>query len=107
VKERREQVERVFQERMPDFPLELLRSTFQAKVYNVRSPEVDYGPGYLVDPRETSVVPQDPWVIPKPPKGDYPAVVVEMSPQKRRFLLRRRLPRARPAGKIKEHYEHE
>lgn len=103
VQMRRKQVEEALATHLPDFPIQLLRETFGAKLVSLRSPTVNFGPeperGLVAGPLWYV-----PWVIPKPPKGDYPVVVVEMSPEKRRFL--RRLRRVRRASKIR-HHEHE
>lgn len=82
---------------LPELPLALLRETFDAKISFLRSPDINYG----ADPGP-GIPPSEPWIIPKPPKGDYPAVVgFPMTPEKRRFLARQRLQRTRPASKIK------
>lgn len=98
MQQRREQVAAALARHLPDFPVDRLRETFGARVESIRCEQISYGP----EPPE-SVVPGDPWVIPKPPKGDYPVIVAMMSEAKRQRL--NRLRRVRSAGKIRA-YEH-
>jgi hypothetical protein len=102
VHQRQLEVESALARHCPEFPLALLRQAFGARLESVRTPDIDYGP----DP-PAAVPLSEPWVRPKPPKGDYPVVVAQMSPEKRRFLRRKRLPRVRRAGMMRDYGHHE
>jgi hypothetical protein len=113
VRARQKAVMAALEKFMPDLPVTGIKAAFGAQILSLRSPDIDYGPE---QPR--GIIPTDPWVTPfssgnkrdrTDQAGGVPVVVAVMSPQKRKFLNRRRNPRKHiplsrvgTAGKLEE-----